>query len=158
VQRRASLRKKDKEIKDNDLIEDIITRARVLRLGVFDGAYPYVVPMNFGYREGSFYLHSAREGKKIELLRTHPAVCVEIDLCDAIVEAPCACQWTTRYQSIVGFGHARFIRDHAEKRQGLDLIMRHYSGRSAYEYPDEILEKVEVVCIHIDRMTGKMSP
>ncbi len=151
------MRKKDKEIIDNTLIEDIIARAKVLRLGLFDGACPYVAPMNFGYQGGSFYLHSAREGKKIEILRMHTPVCVEIDLCEEIIEASRACQWTTRYQSVIGFGHARFITDPEEKRRGLDLIMAHYSGRSAYDYPDELLEKMEVICVTIDHMTGKMS-
>ena len=46
--------------------------------------------------------------------------------------------------------------DPEEKREGLDIIMAQYSGRT-FEYPSEMLEKTLVIKLEIDKMTGKQS-
>ena len=44
----------------------IVEKAKILHLGLFDSEYPYVLPLHYGYEyvDGSlvFYLHSAKEG------------------------------------------------------------------------------------------------
>jgi hypothetical protein len=73
------MRRKDKEISDIALIEDIITKARVCRLALYDNARPYIVPLCFGYKDNILYFHSAPEGKKLSLLRNNNRVCFEFD-------------------------------------------------------------------------------
>ena len=48
------------------------------------------------------------------------------------------------------------MHDPQEKREGLDIIMAQYSGRT-FEYPDENLEKTLVIKLEIDNMTEKQS-
>ena len=43
------MRRKDREITDPEQIRAILGRARVLHLGLYDGEYPYVVPMHYGF-------------------------------------------------------------------------------------------------------------
>lgn len=61
------MRRKDREVTDLSQLEEIIGRCDCIHLGLLDGEYPYVVPMNFGYeRSGdhfTFYMHAASEGK-----------------------------------------------------------------------------------------------
>ena len=45
------MRRKDKEILDKKEIESIIKKAGVCRLGLSDNNIPYIVPLNFGYRD-----------------------------------------------------------------------------------------------------------
>ena len=59
------MRRKDREITDRAEIEAILNEAMVCRIGLADDGEPYVVPVSFGYEDGSVYIHSAPEGKKI---------------------------------------------------------------------------------------------
>ena len=121
------MRRKEKQITDIAEIENIIQRCPVCRLGLSDGTEPYVVPVNFGYQRGTLWLHSAREGRKIEILRRNPRVCLEFDLDFELKTGREACSWSARYRSALAFGTATIIDDPALKRRGLDVIMAHYS-------------------------------
>ena len=50
---------------------------------MMDGEWPYLLAMNFAYsyEDGQLiiYLHSAKEGKKLDLLRKDDHVCFEMD-------------------------------------------------------------------------------
>lgn len=43
------MRRKDREVTDFDTIVGIIDECDILRLGLADGDYPYIVPVNFAY-------------------------------------------------------------------------------------------------------------
>lgn len=48
-------------------IEAIIRKCPYCMVGITDQeGNPYVVPMNFAYRDGVIYLHSGPEGSKVE--------------------------------------------------------------------------------------------
>ena len=42
------MRRKDREITDIDKIETIIASTRYMHLGMFDGEFPYIVPLHYG--------------------------------------------------------------------------------------------------------------
>jgi nitroimidazol reductase NimA-like FMN-containing flavoprotein (pyridoxamine 5'-phosphate oxidase superfamily) len=63
------MRKKDKEIKDKELMESILKRAIICRMGLSENNVPYIVPLNFGYKNNFLYFHSAKEGRKIDMIR-----------------------------------------------------------------------------------------
>jgi nitroimidazol reductase NimA-like FMN-containing flavoprotein (pyridoxamine 5'-phosphate oxidase superfamily) len=150
------MRKKDKEIIDKKDIEKIIKEATVCRIGLSAEGEPYVFPMNYGYREGFLYLHSAQQGQKIDLMRKNPYVCFQMDTDVEIVPAEKACDWSTRYRSVIGFGKAEFLHSPEEKKQALKTIMSHYSDQE-YTFADESLTSVCIICIRIEKMTGKKS-
>jgi len=150
------MRRKEREIKDEKEIEQILKASSLCRLAMVDKDKPYLVPMNFGYREGALYLHSAREGKKIELIRKNPQVCFEVDKIVQFRKAKLACDWGVEYKSVIGYGKAVFLSDPDEKRQAFDIIMAQYSDQ-AFDYSDNMLEKTLVIKIEIERMTGKKS-
>ena len=61
-------------IEEKSQIETIINQCKVCYLGMIDNDQsPYVVPMNFGYKNNIFYLHSGPDGKKIQLLNKNNA-------------------------------------------------------------------------------------
>ena len=137
-------------------IQSIMKKATVCRLAMVDGDTPYVVPLCFGYRDNTLYFHGACKGRKIDLLRANPNVCFEIDIIAEPMEAETPCDWSMRYQSVVGFGKAVFIEDAEEKRAALNVIMAQYSDK-AFTYPDTMLAATAVIKVAIDRMTGKQS-
>ena len=83
-----------------------------------------------GYASGRIYFHSSRKGKKMEILRTHPNVCFEVDSDVEIVTGERPCDYTTNYKSVIGFGTAVLVEDEEEKLEGLRIIMRLVNSRS----------------------------
>ena len=150
------MRRKEREIKDQKEIENILKACSVCRLAMVDGDKPYLVPMNFGYRDGALYLHSAREGKKIELIKKNPEICFEADEIVRFRKAKLACDWGVEYKSVIGSGKAVFLTGPEEKRRAFDIIMAQYSDE-AFDYSDNMLEKTLVIKIEIETMTGKKS-
>ena len=62
---------------DKELIEATIKKCDICYVGLADtDGTPYVLPMNFGYRDGVIYLHSAQEGRSISILERNPRVCI----------------------------------------------------------------------------------
>jgi len=150
------MRRKEKEIKDKKEIEKILEESLVCRLAMVDGDKPYIVPMNFGYRDGSLFLHSAKQGRKIDLIKKNSNVCFEVDQVIRFKKAKMACEWGLEYKSVIGSGRAYLLDNIEEKIKGLHIIMSQYSQRT-FEYPDEMLEKTLVIKIVVDHMTGKQS-
>ena len=151
------MRKKEREITDRSVLEELLRRCRVCRLGLFDGAWPYVVPVNFGYANGCIYVHSSLKGRKMDILRDHPRVCFEVDLEVEVVTGERPCDYTTNYQSVIGFGLAELLEDEAAKLEGLRAIMRNHGGPTEGFRP-EVLPKTAVIRITIESMTGKSNP
>ena len=63
------MRRKEKEIVEKSEIEAVISKASVCRLGMAEEGMPYVVPLCFGYENNTLYFHSAKEGKKVDILK-----------------------------------------------------------------------------------------
>lgn len=148
------MRRREKQITDTKQMEQILEQAQVCRLAMVDKGHPYVVPLNFGYRDGSLYFHSAPEGRKIDVLRSSPMVCFEVDELVKLNKAAGACDWGVSFKSVIGTGTARLLDSPEEKKAGLDIIMAQYSDRT-FDYPDEMLAKTAVIQVTIHEMTGK---
>ena len=151
------MRKKEREIKDKAILEQLLMQSRICRLGLYDGKWPYVVPVNMGYEPGRIYFHSSKKGKKMDILRTNPNVCFELDADVEIVTGEKPCDWTTYYKSIIGFGTAVILEDEEEKLAGLKVIMRRHGG-PADGFKPEVVPVTAVVRIDITSMTGKANP
>jgi len=150
------MRRKDKEITDRTEIDAIIRRASVCRLALADQNQPYIIPLCFGYRENTLYFHSARSGKKLDILKKNNRVCFEFDIdCDTI-KSDKACDWGMKYKSVVGFGTASLVEGFDLKCRALDIIMHQYSDRS-FEYPETKVKNTVVIQVEIAHMTGKAS-
>ena len=150
------MRRNEKEIKDPAALRAVIQQSMVCRVGLSDGNRPYIVPLCFGYEDGFLYFHAAHEGRKIEIIKKNNCVCFEFEANAEIVEEQQACDWSMRYQSVIGFGTAVFLDDVEEKRRALQIIMRQYSNRS-FSFPEHSLASTTVIRVAIESMTGKQS-
>jgi len=151
------MRRSEREIKDLGDIENIIRKALVCRLGLAADNRPYVVPLCFGYRDHTLYVHSAPAGRKVEIVRENPHVCVEFDVDQELLPGREPCSWGMRYRSAIAFGTASVVEDPAEKRRALDLIMEHYGGGAPSGYPEGLVEKILIIKIELEQMTGKQA-
>ena len=131
------MRSAKNEIVDREELHRILDEAMVMRLGMLDGERPYVVPLNFAREGDDLWFHAAKAGHKLDCLRAAPAVCVEVDTFIRLRTGPRACDdWSSTYESVIGFGNAKIAEDAAEKLRGLRALMRNYSGREDWEFPD----------------------
>lgn len=148
------MRRKDKEINDIVAIEDIIRKAHICRLALSENGRPYIVPLCFGYKDNTLYFHSAREGKKLDIIRKNSNVCFEIDIDNELLKGKKACDCSMKYRSVIGFGKAALIEDIESKRKAFDIIMQNYLEGS-FEYPEESIKSTVIIRVEIESMTGK---
>jgi len=148
------MRRSEKEITDRAEIDSVIRRSQVCRLGLSDQGRPYIVPLCFGYDGRALYFHSAREGRKLDIVRQNDQVCVEFDVVEGLVEAEQGCNWGILYRSVIGFGTAGLVEDFGEKEKALSLIMAQYSTRT-FSFPPDKINLVAIIKVTIESLTGK---
>lgn len=154
------MRRKDKEIVDEKVMVSIIEKSIVCRVGMCWQDEPYVIPMNFGYQNNCIYLHSAREGQKLNILRNNDKVCIEFDVDVELMQSQEACKTSVKYKSVLTFGKAVILKDIVEKKKALDIIMCHYyyhNSPSVFHYSEDVLKKVIIIKVKVEKMTGKES-
>jgi uncharacterized protein len=156
------MRRKDKEITNRKDIDDIINKAIVCRIGLIDkdNDIPYIIPVNFGYDGKSLYIHTAKTGRKIDLIKKNNIVCFEIDIDTEIIHKKEISRCSSAYKSVIGYGKAYIIEDEQEKKTALDYLMNHYSEEAPtqrYDYQNCINE-VGIIRIDIESISGKQSP
>ena len=152
------MRRKDRQIKDINEIESIISSSDVCRVAFADNNTPYIVTMNFGYSGGDhpcLYFHCATEGRKMDMIKKNNYVCFEMDTDHRLYKGIKGCDWGMKYSSIVGYGNISVTAEMEEKRKGLNYIMKHYAGSSDFSYDTIELEKMVVLRLDIREMTGK---
>lgn len=156
MKRGKNMRRSDKEISDQNLLDEILKKAQVCRLAVSYKDMPYIIPMNFGYADKVMYFHSAQEGLKLLILRENPQACFEVEVETQIIASEQACNWTMKYKSVVGFGEVEFIDDLAGKREGMKIIIQQYAENNNLP-TDASLAGVTLFKLKINTMTGKQS-
>lgn len=141
---------------ESELIE-IITRCQWCHLGMIDAeGFPYVIPMNFGYRDHVIYMHGARHGKKISSLAKNPSVCINFST-DHLLRYQnenVACSWSMKYRSVLVYGNAEFLLDEQEKVDALNIVMAHYSDKP-FKFNQPSIREVSVWKIRIGKIEGR---
>lgn len=151
------MRKANQEIKEEKVLEEILAGAVICRLAMVDGDLPYIVPFNYGYGEGCIYIHSAPEGRKIELLKHNNLVCFEIEDTARIIKDEKACKWATMYRSVVGYGTVEIVTDLEGKQHGLEIIMAQHGAPDLTKFDPKNLKRMVILKLTITSMTGKQS-
>ncbi len=150
------MRRNDKQINQQEEMDGIMEKAQVCRLAVSYQDMPYIIPMSFGYQNKELYFHSAIEGLKLSILRENPQASFEVEVDTQIVPSKNACNWTMQYKSVIGFGEVEFIEGIEGKREGMKIILKHYS-EDIFVFEESELAKVTVFKLKINTMTGKKS-
>jgi uncharacterized protein len=151
------MRRFDKEIKDPVVIEEILQRSQLCRIGLVDGDEAYIVPLNFGYSNSVLYFHSAPQGRKMDLIRKNPNVTFEITMTSEILSGEKPCQWTTRYRSVMGTGTMDIVNNKGSKVSGLNVIMKKYGAEGDLVYDEALLDRMVILKLRIDTMHAKQS-
>ena len=155
------MRRKDREVSNMEDIRGIIEKCKVCHLAMADKGRPYLVPLSFGYRiDGeklTLYFHSAKTGRKIDILENSKEVCFEM-ACECklgIVENPCNSGYF--YESVIGFGKAEFVDNDEEKCEALTLLMKHQANQD-FVFTKQQADTVCVFKVVSRDFTGKKKP
>lgn len=153
--------RREREVTDINEIIKILDEAKVLHLGLVDGDEPYVVPMNYGYtmEDGklTIYLHGARRGRKLDLMRANPKVFFEMECGIVPFEGEIACKYGITYSSVMGRGFAEILEDIEEKKKGLSVLMKTQTGKD-FVFEDKMADVVSVIRINVSDFTAKRRP
>lgn len=157
------MRRKEREISAIEEKLQVIRECPVCRIA-FAGEMPYIVPVNFGWKEEKgglvLYFHGAMAGRKYELVQESMkkgeilGCGFEMDHETNIVVGKDACSYSYLYESIVGTGGVELVEDIEEKKQGLCLIMQHMTGKE-FSFQEEMVENVAVFRLTVQEYTGK---
>ena len=153
------MRRTDRAVTDNRQIQSIIEQAKVVHIGMIDNDRPYVVPMQYGFvfADGqlTLYVHCAKEGRKLDIIKKNPRVFIELETNVAIVSGgDIPCKYGSEYASVMGDGTAVFVEDAKEKILGLQLMMKTQSGRD-FDITEQMATSVTVLRIDVPCVTAK---
>lgn len=156
------MRRKDREVTDFEALIAIVDQCEIVRLGLADGEYPYIVPVNFAYdvADGQLrlYIHGAMAGRKYALLRACPRCSFEMDVPLGLERIDEKRDVTMRYLSVMGRAEAEFLEG-AEKERAMDEIIMARSPLSrGYDYNRAALPRTAVIRFNVTELTGKANP
>jgi len=151
------VRRSEREIRDGQEIRAILARERVVRLGFAVDGEPYVVPVSYGYDAAAHALvfHTAREGRKIDLIARNPRVCFEIEGTTRVQLGRSACDWSLQYESLIGYGRIREAAEPEAKRRALACLMRQHGWDGGGPFEAKSLDAARVWELSIESLTGK---
>lgn len=134
-----------KLLNDTEALE-VIKEGKVGRLGCIDQNEPYVVPINYLLDEGSIYSHSL-PGRKIDAMRAHPRVCIQVDRIDD----------DFHWRSAIAFGNFEEVRLPDERRAIIAKLLSRFPKLTPVEamiVQDAAAPDSVVFRIVVDRITA----
>ena len=118
------MRRKDRQ-RDEAFCLDLIDKATNGVMAIATGEdTPYCLPLSFVRTEKSLYFHCAKEGRKIDLLRANPKVCVTFIGYDSPTYQAEDNNFTTLFASAIVTGSAYEVTEDDEKIEALRALCK----------------------------------
>jgi nitroimidazol reductase NimA-like FMN-containing flavoprotein (pyridoxamine 5'-phosphate oxidase superfamily) len=153
------MRRTDRELTKTEEIIDVLNSGKIIQIAFVDNNEPYIVTLNYGWvfenEKIRLYFHSAHEGRKIDCIKNNPHVCFSISICDPFIAGEKACNYGMKYRSVIGYGRMRIVESNEERLNGLNILMKQYTGKDTWNYDDEIVKETMVSCLEVEKISGK---
>lgn len=107
---------------------DVLDRAPYITVSMTDEeGVPYALPLSLARKdEMTFYFHCAMEGRKLDILRKNPRVCLSaVTRCKPVI-GPKDGSFTLEFRSAIAFGEAEMVEERGEKIQAMRLICERF--------------------------------
>jgi len=148
----------DNEIINQDLIQEILKKGKIITLALTDGTNPYVVTLSYGLdsSQKAIYMHCSKTGLKIDIIRKNPLTCATIIEDHGYVLDDC----TQKYRSLVIWGKINIIEDLTEKKHGFSILFRHLEGENQkmaekMKLDDAVFQDVGMLRLDIEQIDAK---
>ena len=152
------LRKKEREIKSQEEMEEVLQKGKFVSIAMCRNNEPYVVSLNYGYAKGknALYFHCAKEGLKLDFIKENPFVCATVIEDLGYVKDECE----QFYRSLVFWGKMSIVEDLEEKKYGIEILLKHLEDnpdkvRQKTLKDDKAYEDVGILRLDITEITGK---
>lgn len=150
------MRRKNQALPLEECVEILKTEKRGTLAVLGDDNYPYALPVNFYYSEAEnkIYLHSAREGHKIDAITAHDKVSFTTHTPG---EKP-ADDWAFYVKSVIVFGRAELMIDQPLSREKLRKLGEKYypTAGELEKVMEKHSHKVQMIAITIEHLSGKL--
>ena len=94
-------------------------------------------------------------GRKIDLISKSSKVTFEMDSNHELIEGKTACNYSERFQCVMGIGLISFVKDSEEKALALNEIMFQNTGKKDWDFPEAMLNGVAVFKIEVTSLSCK---
>ena len=152
------VRRKDKEITDTAVLKKILKSSTYVTLALSKSNQPYLVSLSHGYDEARncLFFHCAKEGKKLEYLRSDNAVWGQALIDRGYAQGECS----HKYASVHFSGKVVILESLEEKLAAVKCLINQLDNNPERLVAGLNLERLKSTVIgriDIDYMTGKKS-
>ena len=158
----TKMRRKDREVIDEDWIIALLNRAGYGVLATCKDGQPFTVARNFAYdpEKHAVYFHGARQGRTFENADGEVLANLNVSEMGEWIIASRAKNFGVYYKSVVVFGRLSLVEDADEAKHALQLLMdKHFPElRPDADYEpvtDNDLKVTAVLRLDVDSWSGK---
>ena len=118
---------------------------------ISDNGYPYTVVVNYVLYQDKIYFHSAKTGHKIDNIMANSKVSFTVYGNEKVIQE----EFTTKFQSVTLFGHAKIIPGNKEVL--MELIKKYSPDflETGTSYVNKQFTSTILVEVTIDHITSK---
>ena len=145
---------------DKNAVHAVLDAGLVAAVGFVQDGAPLVVPMIYGRKGETIFLHGARKARIIRLLEETEQACVNVTLLDGIVFARSAFNSSMNYRSATVFGTPSLVDGDAEKLHAMRVISEHTMPGRWDELREPLQREVKmtgVIALQIDSASAKVA-
>ena len=151
------MRRVEKEISEKEDLTTIIKSGKYTIISMCKDHEPYLVTLSYGYdiTKNTLYFHCAKEGQKIDFIKSNPNVCGTI-IEDNGYEDGCG----QAYRSVVFRGKMVLVEDLQEKKYGFDILLNHLEkdpqeAKEKFFKKNHTYENTGMLRLDIHEISGK---
>ena len=132
------MRRAEFDVKDENSINEVLQACEYGTLSLISEGKPYVVALNFVLLENSIFFHGAKEGRKIEAIKSNPNASFLVVKPYSFIPSffsgtMAACPATQFFASVLFEGTVNFIKDGNIKAKVLNALMKKFQSEDSFE-------------------------
>jgi uncharacterized protein len=140
---------------NEEQIDNLLNQQVIARIACAHEEFIYLVPISYGYDGKYMYAHSP-EGKKLDVMRKNPNICIEVDNISDM----------SNWESVIAWGKYEEIKDPDERADALKILLhRHLPLNSSvtthlgatWPFSEDEVQEIEGVVFKVELtgMTGR---
>jgi len=144
---------------DREVVYRILDEGLVCHVGFVADGKPVVIPIGYGRKGDTLYLHGSPASRMLHALGKGADVCLTVTIVDGLVLARSAFHHSMNYRSVVIFGKATLLEDPAAKREALHAFTEHVAAgrwQEVRQPSEKELKSTAVLAIPLKEVSAKV--